>query len=139
MAKRYIRSKKTFVDRIKQFPGESLCLRNSKLFCDACKELLSSKKSILQNHVASKKHDSGKAKIKKKKKTKKRDQTITEALRLDNTQSKDYALPVEERAYCLQMVEEFLKAGIPLRKIDKLRLLLEKQGYRLSHHSNIKE
>ena len=58
---------KTFVDRIKQFPGESLCLRNSKLFCDACKELLSSKKSILQNHVASKKHDSGKAKIKKKK------------------------------------------------------------------------
>ena len=116
-----------------------MCLRNSKLFCDACKELLSSKKSILQNHVASKKHDSGKAKIKKKKKTKKRDQTITEALRLDNTQSKDYAFPVEERAYCLQMVEEFLKAGIPLRKIDKLRLLLEKQGYRLSHHSNIKE
>ena len=91
---------KTFVDRIKQFPGESLCLRNSKLFCDACKELLSSKKSILQNHVASKKYDSGKAKIKKKnqedkkKKTKKRDQTITEALRLDNTQSKDYTLPV---------------------------------------------
>ena len=114
-----------------------MCLRNSKLFCDASKELLSSKKSILQNHVASKKHDSGMAKIKKK--TKKRDQTITEALRLDNTQSKDYALPVEERAYCLQMVEEFLKAGIPLRKIDKLRLLLEKQGYRLSHHSNIKE
>ena len=75
----------------------------------------------------------------KKKKTKKRDQIITEALRLDNTQSKDYTLPVEERAYCLQMVEEFLKAGIPLRKIDKLRLLLEKQGYRLSHHSNIKE
>ena len=53
------------------------------------------------------------------KKTKKRDQTNTEALRQDNTQSKDCTLPVEERAYCLQVVEEFLKAGIPLRKIDK--------------------
>ena len=90
---------KTFVDRIKQFPGESLCLRNSKLFCDACKELLSSKKSILQNHVAFRKHDSSKAKMKK---TKKRDQTITEAPRRDNTQSKDCTLPVEERAYRLE-------------------------------------
>ena len=75
---------KTFVDRIKQFPGESLCLRNSKLFCDACKELLSSKKSILQNHVASKKHDSGKAKIKKKKKKPRRG-TKQSRRRLDQT------------------------------------------------------
>ena len=72
---------KTFVDRIKQFPGENLCLRNSKLFCDACKELLSSKKSILQNHVASKKHDSGKAKIKKKP----RSETKLSRRRLDQT------------------------------------------------------
>ena len=73
------------------------------------------------------------------KKNKKRDQTNTEALRRDNTQSKDCTLPVEERAYRLQVVEEFLKAGIPLRKIDELRPPLEKQGYRLKHHSNIKE
>ena len=86
-------------DRIKQSPGESLCLRNGKLFCDACKELLSSKKSILQNHVASRKHDSSKAKMKK---TKKRDQTITGAPRRDNTQSKDCTLPVEERTYRLE-------------------------------------
>lgn len=35
------------------------------------------------------------------------------------------------------MVEEFLKAGIPIRKMDKLRTLLERQGYRLSHSSNM--
>ena len=87
-----------------------------KNISDACKELLSSKKSILESHVASRKHDSSKVKMKK---TKKRDQTNTEALRQDNTQSKDCTLPVEERAYRLQVVEEFLKAGIPLRKIDK--------------------
>ena len=101
-------------DRI-NFLGK-VCLRNGKLFCDACKELLSSKKSMLENHVASRRHDSRKVRMKK---TKKRDQTITEALRQDNTQSKDCTLPVEERAYRLQVVEEFLKAGIPLRKIEK--------------------
>ena len=37
------------------------------------------------------------------------------------------------------MVEEFLKAEIPLRKTEKLRPLLGKQGYRLSHNSNMKE
>ena len=42
-----IQKKKSQNDRIKQFPGESLCLRNGKRSCDACKELLSSKKSIL--------------------------------------------------------------------------------------------
>ena len=35
------------------------------------------------------------------------------------------------------MVEEFLKAGIPIRKMDKLRTLLERQGYQLSHSSNM--
>ena len=60
------------------------------------------------------------------------------------------------RAYRLQVLEEFPKAGIPLQKIDKLRPSdsdhptptirlrpsdsdLEKQGYRLIHPSNMKE
>lgn len=35
------------------------------------------------------------------------------------------------------MVEEFLKAGIPIHKMNKLRTLLERQGHRLSHSSNM--
>ena len=31
-------------DRIEEFPGENLCLRGGKLFCNGCKEILSSKK-----------------------------------------------------------------------------------------------
>ena len=52
-------------------------------------------------------------------------------------QNKDSTLPFAERANRLQVVKEFLKAGIPLRKMDKLRPLLEMQGYRLSHSSNM--
>ena len=66
-----------------------------------------------------------------------RDQTIIEALKQE-MQNKDSTLPVAKRAYRLQVVEEFLKAGIPLSKMDKLRRLLEMQGYRLSHSSNMR-
>ena len=55
-------------DRIEEFPGENLCLRGGKLFCNGCKEILSSKKSILKNHLASKKHAAGKKKLKVTKK-----------------------------------------------------------------------
>ena len=34
-------------------------------------------------------------------------------------------------------MEEFLKAGIPIRKIDRLRPLLEKNGYRLTSSANL--
>ena len=66
--------------------------------------------------MASKKHAAGKEKLKM---TKKRDQPIEEALRKEK-HNKDSMLPVEERAYRLQVVEEFLKAGIPICKMDKL-------------------
>ena len=61
-------------DRIEEFPGENLCLRDGKLFCNGCKETLSSKKSILKNHLASTKHAAGKEKLKV---TKKRDHVRT--------------------------------------------------------------
>ena len=61
-------------DRIEEFPGENLCPRGGKLFCTGCKEILSSKKSILKNHLASKKHAAGKEKLKV---TKKRDHVRT--------------------------------------------------------------
>ena len=55
-------------DRIEEFPGENLCPRGRKLFCHGCKEILSSKKSILKNHLASKKHAAGKERLKVTKK-----------------------------------------------------------------------
>ena len=55
---------KNLYDRLKEFPNEHLCIRNGKLFCDACKEILAYKKSILKNHMSSKKHTAGKERLK---------------------------------------------------------------------------
>ena len=44
---------------------------------------------------------------------------------------------MEECAYSLEVVSEFLKADIPIGKIDLLRSLLEKNSYRLTGNSYI--
>ena len=48
-------------------------------------------------------------------------------------------LPEEERVYRVKVVENFLAAGIPLRKIDHLRGLLEAGGHRLTKTSGMSE
>ena len=90
--------------------------------------IISSQKSVLKIHILSKKHQNGKEKLKK---SKLKDQTIIEAFRREGS-SKDSTLPVEECAYRLEVVSEFLKADIPIGKIDMLRSLLEKNSYRLT-------
>ncbi len=39
----------------------------------------------------------------------------------------------------MEVVERFLSAGIPLRKIDELRNLLERNNYRLTHSSHLSD
>ena len=54
-------------DRINQFPDQLPIVRGTKIFCDACKEILSSKKSVIKLHCASQKHVRSKERSKKSK------------------------------------------------------------------------
>ena len=122
-------------ERVRQFPDENFIVGEGKLFCNACRQILSTKKSVLKVHVSCKKHQDGKQKLKR---SKLREQTIAEALkREESCISKDSTLPVEECAYRLEVVTEFLKAGIAIAKTDMLRSLLEKNGYWLTGSSNL--
>ena len=47
----------------KTYPDEGFIVRNSKLFCRACKEVLALKKSSIEYHIKSQKHISGKKKL----------------------------------------------------------------------------
>ena len=110
-----------------------MIVREGKLFCSGGREIISSMKSVLKIHISSKKHQNGKEKLKK---SKLKDQTIIEAFIREGS-SKDSMLPVEECAYRLEVVSEFLKAGIPIGKIDMLLSLLEKNSYRLTGSSHL--
>ena len=119
-------------DHINRFPDQFLIVRGTKIFCDACKEILSSKKSVIKLHCASQNH----VRSKEKSKSKLKEQTIAKALSREKT-CQDSTLLLAQQAYRQEIEEEFLKAGIPISKIDKLHSLLEKNGHRLTSSSNL--
>ena len=46
----------TLAQRVPEFPENHLCISTGKLFCQACREELSSKLSVLKTHLKSRKH-----------------------------------------------------------------------------------
>jgi uncharacterized Zn finger protein len=109
---------------VKEFADDSLCVSAGKLFCRACREELSVKKSVIKNHVESMKHRSSKGRLKEKEK---RDSDIVDALQRYSKQvhPKGETLSDNTRVYRVKVVREFLRGDIPLQKIDSFRELLE--------------
>ena len=123
--------------RVKEFPGECLCIKSGKLFCTACREELALKKGTIKNHIQSgDKHKKAKEKLLHKEA---RERDISESLKSYDKEVKPSGtrIPMEERVFRVRVVEQFLQAGIPLAKIDKLRGLLEEGVLRLSHSSHL--
>ncbi len=52
--------------RVKEFPKEPLSVSGGALFCNACREEVSLKRSVLANHVNSKKHEQSKQRLETK-------------------------------------------------------------------------
>lgn len=125
-------------DRIKEFPDEQFRISQGKLFCNACREHVSLKKSVLQQHIKSAKHENGKTRLAKKEE---RERNIADMLvKYDKS-----VHPVGEglseavRVYRIKVISTFMKAGVPLGKVDIFRELLEENAFRLSDSSNLRE
>ena len=97
---------------------------------------LSKKKSSVKKHVSSVKHIKSLENIKK---TKKKDQNIKDLLGKTRERAKGSTLPEDMRLYRYDLVEAFLKAGIPLSKVDSLLQFLEKYGHRLTSRTHLAE
>ena len=124
--------------RIAEFPNEYLERRDGRLFCSACKQWLSEKKSAIASHVLTEKHAKGKE---EQAKDKSKQMTYKESLRARDEVSRPVGetLPFEHRAFRVEVVESFLREGIALAKLDGLRPLLEKNNYSLCSSSHMKE
>ena len=114
------------------FRDEPFTVSAGKLFCSCCREELSLKRSVIKNHVASSKHKNSKV-LRAKKQI--NDKTIVESLKLfeDDAHPRGENLPEAQKLYRVKVVTAFLKAGIPLSKIEPLRELLEEYAYRISN------
>ena len=94
--------------RLEEFKDESLkAMSNTVLFCNACKEEISVKKSVIKGHVQSKKHIAYKEKLKT---TKKKELDIAEAFAKFDKQHhpKGETLPTATRVFRIKVVQAFL-------------------------------
>ena len=127
-------------DRVKQYPEECLTTYNKgqKLFCNACREELSLKKNIINSHISSIKHKTSKEKLTQKEA---RERSIATSLKAYDKAAHPVGetLPMEQRVYRLKVLKTFLKAAVPLSKLDEFRDILEEGGVRLTDQSHIAE
>lgn len=109
-----------------------------KLFCDACRENVSLKKSVIRLHLKSAKHAAGIEHLKSKEK---KEQSIINMLEKydDKVHPVGEQLPDSVRVHRIKVLTCFLKAGLPLNKIDCFRDLLEETSYRLSSSRHLAE
>ena len=114
--------------RVREHSGECLTVSNKQLFCTACREELSLISSVINNHIKSAKHDAGKKRLG----AKKNEFDIAEALKSSDqvTHLVGETLTQEQRIYRVKVVTAFLRAAIPLNKVESLRDLLEENGFR---------
>ena len=128
----------TPAQRVQQYPSEQLNISVGKLFCKACREELSLKSSSVANHVKSTKHVDGKKRLEIKQA---HEQDIARALSVHNEQThlKGETLPEQQQVFHVKVVSSFLKAAVPLSKLDSFREIFEESAYCLGDRRNMSD
>ena len=117
--------------RVTQFPNQSLCVDNGKLFCAACGTERSLRLSSLKTHLESDMH---KEKLKTHNESLEGDGDIAALVTrfFDQNPVEGNTLPTDTHVYRWRVMESMMYAGIPYAKIDMLRHLLEREGHPLA-------
>ena len=123
------------IQRVKENPDQSLSVSNGRLFCKACREELSLKSSSVKSHVRSTKHQERQSK-RHSMELQERDIATALATYSKEVHNRGETLPIDMQVYRVKVVSTFLRAGIPLSKLDLFRDILEENAHRLcdQHH-----
>ncbi len=122
--------------RVIEFPNEQLTVSLGKLFCLACRETLAVKKSSVLSHVKSSKHQASKEKLKSKKA---REESIVLSLKKYDSSGRHESdtLPDAHRVYRIKVLTTFMRAGVPISKLEYFRDILEENAMRLTDRSHM--
>lgn len=122
--------------RVMEFPGEELTISLGNLFCKACREPLSVKKSTTNSHIKSIKHTDSIAKLKTKG-AREKDMEFFLKKYDKSVHPKGETLPNEQRLYRIRVLKSFMRAGVPLSKLEHFRDILEENAFRLTERSHM--
>ena len=135
----------TLRKRPSEFPNEGLEVRSGQLFCTNCNENTCSAVDSIKKHCKSDKHRKGKEDKEKHSANLTQIQAALEDF-VDNCamEGEDAGNVVKvcekTQLYRAETLEEFLKAGVAVDKIDRLREYLERHaGHRLTTSGHLKK
>ena len=122
--------------RVREFDREALTVSQGNLFCSACREQLSLKRSVIKNHIQSAKHEGSKKRLERKEA---RERDIADSLIKYNEEfhPRGETLPQQQQVYHVKVMSAFLKAGVPISKIESIKDLLEENALRLTDRRNM--
>ena len=111
--------------RVKEFPNECFTVSGIKLLCTACQQEVALK-SVASCWIS--KHACGKRRLDSKER---RERDIVSSLVVyeAETHSRGETLPDAHRIYHAKVAMTFLRAGVPLNKIECFRPLLEEHAF----------
>ena len=118
-------------EHVNAYPNEHFSVSYKKLFCCACREDITTKKS---SHIKSQKHRNSKKLAVKNKE----EEDIVKALTKYDSEFHPVSegLPSSTRVYRIKVVTSM---GIPLSKIDILRDVLEEHAFALTSSSHLRQ
>ena len=124
--------------RLREFANENLTVSAGKLFCTGCREELGLKVTVIKQHLKSKKHQLGKERLQCKNRE---ERDIALAFDAYNKEEHLFGetLSRDVQVYHVKVVQTFLKAGVPLNKVDIFRDLLEENGTRLAGRRSLSD
>ena len=113
-------------------------MERGELFCEACRCEVGVKESLVKQHISSKRHVKGK---KRRQSESVRQISVYEAMKAyeQRVHPKGETLPQSEKVWRINVVTPFLRAGVPLLKIDPLRTLLEMHAPRLASSRHLSD
>ena len=112
-------------------------MSRGKLFCNACREEVSLKRSSVRNHTRYTKHNEGKKELAKRVA---REQEIAVSLKPHNAENHlvGETLPDEQQIFRVKVVT-FFRAGVPLSKLIHFKGLLEEVAYNHTNRHNLSD
>ena len=115
---------------MKEFPNENVTVSRGKLFCKGYREEVGLKATVIKLHFKSNKHQLGKDRLQERNRE---EMDIAQALDTYNQEEHlvGETLSSDLQVYHIKVVKTFLRAGIPLNKVDIFHDILEEHGPRL--------
>ena len=115
---------------MKEFPNEEPTVSIKRLFCNACREEVGLKSTVVRNHVRSHRHKLGNDRLTRKEAV---ERDIAQAFQTAETgHTRGDTLPEDQRIYRVRVVRVFLRTATPLNKLSYFHCLLEENALRLT-------